>query len=110
MNPSQKDKWPIAVWVLSSIFGIGGTIVILRGQDAINHRLDVDDAWQLKGTYEAGKGWQSEAQELRAFTERLIEHCKVARNGCNLPDHLTSVPSGRGAPSMDLVITRVKTK
>lgn len=107
---TDKQTWNFVLWIFSTVVGMIGTWIILSGQAQINHRLDVDDAWQLKGTYEAGKEWQTESRELRAFAERLIEHCKTEANGCKLPETLTLIPPSRNAPAMELMVSRTKTQ
>ena len=105
------DQVKIIVYVLS---GIVSTALVLmtwnvqNDNERITHRLDVDDAWQLKGVYEAGKDWQSEAQELRAFADRIIEHCRKDPK-CDLPDGWQMPPS-RNPPAMELMVSRVKTQ
>lgn len=107
---TDKQTWNFVLWIFSTVVGMIGTWIILSGQAQINHRLDVDDAWQLKGTYEAGKEWQTESRELRAWAERMLEHCKTEANGCNLTESLTMIPPSRNAPAMELMVSRSKTQ
>jgi hypothetical protein len=111
----EKEKWYWKVLIL--IISVGMSVVlyvqnahILRENDRINHRLDVRDAYFNKGLIDGAKEREKGYVEMRAWGERVLNHCRAMRDGCGLPNDLSILPASKQFDSLEALLTRDKEK
>lgn len=110
-NLTRFMQIAIAVCVLVSVqvfFLMRENDKLAKEQEQINHRLDEDDAYQMKFLIDGAKVREQNYYSHKRQLEIVLEHCRAA--GCNLPAELSVMPKEEQFEPMDKLLMRARQK
>lgn len=102
---AKSDRWQ-GLKIAGFVISVAISIFMMYQTEKINHRLDVRDAYFTKGLIDGAKDREKAYFEMRTQYEQILNHCRVAQNGCNLPNELSVIPTERQFESLEAILTR----
>lgn len=76
--------------------------------EEIRHRLDYRDSKEWVTIVNGAKDREKAYFEMRTKYERILNHCKAEKTGCNLPNELSVLPTERQFESLEAMIMTEK--